>query len=171
MKLPFENRGISRRELLKGMGAAAVGMMGWLIARPAEAMTAESEAELLQIGSPGAETLLTSMLTVNNQERDLLNSTNSQSPTLDRCLPYGRVIWSGRKAGSADIQYRVLARSTDPSGNPLGDGWYLVMQGTISGPAQSWFRVEFAQGNWDQYRVEVASAVSQTVFNRIVGVR
>ncbi len=171
MKRFTVSKPISRRELLKGLGVATLGAVGWLATRPAEASTAESEAELLQIGSPGTEVLLVSVVTANAEARDLLNSTNSQSPTLDHCLPYVRVIWSGRKSGSAEIQYRVLARSTDASGNPLGDGWYLVMQGTISTPAQSWFRVEFRQGNWDQYRVEIVSSTPQQVFNRIVGVR
>lgn len=171
MKSPLESRAISRRELLKGLGVATVGAVGWLIAFPAKSAPAEMVTEPLQVGSPGSETLLVSTVTVNDQPRDLLNSTNSQSPTLDRCLPYVRVIWSGRKAGSADIQYRVLARSTDVSGNPLGDGWYLVMEGTIRGSAQSWFRVDITQGNWDQYRIQVTSTTSQSLFSKVVGVR
>ncbi|MFQ3611267.1 MAG: hypothetical protein SNJ72_07210 [Fimbriimonadales bacterium] len=169
MKFQSESRAISRRELLKGLGVMTVGAIGWLTARP-EAC-AESVAELLQVGSPGSETLLVSTVAVNDQPRDLLNSTNSQSPTLDRCLPYVRIIWSGRKAGSADIQYRVLARSTDVSGNPLGDGWYVVMEGTVSGSAQSWFRVDITQGNWDQYRIQVTSTTAQSLFSKVVGVR
>lgn len=117
-----------------------------------------------------SETLLVSVISVGTTARDLLNSTNAESPTLDRCASFRQVIWMGRKDGTADITYTIRARATDQSGNPLGDGWYEVATGTITGSANSWFRVVIpeTQTGWDQYRIVVTSSSTQTVYNKIV---
>ncbi len=124
----------------------------------------------VQSAPPQAETLLVSAISVGSTPKDLLDSTNAESPTIDRCSPFREVIWMGRKGGSADLTYTIFGRATDASGNPLGDGWFEIASGTISGSANSWFRVVVSPTStgWDQYRITLSSSSSQTVFNKIL---
>ncbi len=125
----------------------------------------------VQSAPPQVETLLVSVISVGSTPRDLLDSTNAESPTIDRASEFSRLIWGGRKAGTADISYTILGRWVDASGNPLGDGWLQIATGTITGSANSWFRVEIADQHCDQYRIQVTSSTSQTLFSKVVGVR
>ncbi len=117
-----------------------------------------------------SETLLVSVISVGSTPKDLLDSTNPEAPTLDKCSAFQRLIWMGRKSGSADLNYTIQGRATDLSGNPLGDGWFEVATGTISGSANSWFRVVVPETHtgWDQYRITISSSSTQTVFSKVL---
>ncbi|MFQ3611269.1 MAG: hypothetical protein SNJ72_07220 [Fimbriimonadales bacterium] len=125
----------------------------------------------VQSAPASSETLLVSVISVGTAAKDLLDSTNAESPTLDRCSHFRQILWMGRKSGGADLNYLILGRATDLSGNPLGDGWYEIATGTLTGSANSWFRVVLseAQTGWDQYRIVVTSGSTQTVFSKILG--
>ncbi len=117
------------------------------------------------------ETLLVSGIGADATARDLLGSTDAEAPSLDRASEFRTLVWGGRKTGTADIAYTVLGRWVDASGNPLGDGWLQIASGTITGSANSWFRVEIANQHCDQYRIQVTSSTSQSLFSKVVGVR
>jgi hypothetical protein len=110
-------------------------------------------------------------------ERDLLGSTATELPTLDACGQYRKLIWFYFRDGAATTTYRVLARTTDHNGAPLGIDWQeIVPATTLPGGANSWGRIEIpasGDGYYDQYRivVERTSGSGYNLINKIVGVR
>jgi hypothetical protein len=124
-----------------------------------------------------ADTLLITTTTVTTDaNRDLLNSTSTELPTLDGCMQYRKLIWFYFRASDADTTYRVLARATDHNGAPLGTGWQELATGTLPGGANSWGRIEIpsaGDGYYDQYRIEVrlTSGSNYILTSKIVGVR
>jgi hypothetical protein len=110
-------------------------------------------------------------------ERDLLNSTATELPTLDACGQYRKLIWFYFREGAAPTTYRILARATDHNGAPLGTGWLeIVPATTLPGGANSWGRIDIpasGDGYYDQYRivVERTSGNGYSLINKIVGVR
>ncbi len=123
-----------------------------------------------------AEPVLISTVTVDtNTNRDLLSITVSEVATIGNAGVYRTLIWTGFKQGAADINYTVQARTTDADGNPLGGGWLNITSGTITGAANTWFRIVISQTDglyYDQYRITVSqTSGSQTLQNKIVGVR
>jgi hypothetical protein len=125
-----------------------------------------------------ADTLLVATTTVTaDANRDLLQSTSMELPTLDGCGQYRKLIWFYFRAGGADTTYRVLARATDPSGAPLGTGWQEIVPATpLPGGANSWGRIEIpsaGDGYYDQYRIEVqrTTGSNYALTSKIVGVR
>jgi len=125
-----------------------------------------------------ADTLLvdTTIVTA-DANRDLLGSTATELPTLDRCGQYRKLVWFYFRAGSADTTYRVLARATDLNGTPLGTGWQEIVPATpLPGAANSWGRIEIpstGDGYYDQYRIEVqrTAGSNYALTSKIVGVR
>jgi len=106
---------------------------------------------------------------------DLLGSANTEQPTLDGCGQYRRIIWFYFRVGEDVTTYRVLARSTDRSGLPLGTGWQQLFSGTLPGGANTWGRIEIPidiEGFYDQYRIEVRLTVGSgyNLISKIVGV-
>jgi hypothetical protein len=124
-----------------------------------------------------ADTLLAITTTVTTDaNRDLLGSTSTETPTLDGCMQYRKLVWFYFRAGGEETRYRVLARATDLSGVPLGAGWQeIVPATTLPGAANSWGRIDIpasGDGYYDQYRIEVSVASGTVALtSKIVGVR
>ena len=124
-----------------------------------------------------ADTLLiaiTSVATTTN--RDLMENTNTETPTLDNCGQYRKLVWFYFRTGAAATTYRILARTTDLSAQPLGTGWQELATGTLPGDANSWNRIEIpttGDGYYDQYRVEVyrTDGNNYTLTSKLIGVR
>jgi len=124
-----------------------------------------------------ADTLLiaiTSVATTTN--RDLMENTNTETPTLDNCGQYRKLVWFYFRTGGAATTYRILARATDLSAQPLGTGWQELATGTLPGDANSWGRIEIpilGDGYYDQYRVEVyrTDGGNYTLTSKLIGVR
>jgi hypothetical protein len=124
-----------------------------------------------------ADTLLVATTTVTTDaNRDLLGSTTTELPTLDRCMQYRKLVWFYFRASGDTTNYRVLARATDHNGAPLGSGWQELAAGTLPGGANSWGRIEIpsaSDGYYDQYRIEVqrTGGSNYNLISKIVGVR
>jgi hypothetical protein len=124
-----------------------------------------------------ADTLLVATTTVTaDANRDLLQNTSTELPTLDVCGQYRRLVWFYFRASDAATTYRVLARATDHNGAPLGTGWQELATGTLPGGANSWGRIEIpstGDGYYDQYRIEVrlTAGSNYNLTSKIVGVR
>ncbi len=138
---------------------------------PLPVLETSKERKLVQ-----ADPLLTSVVSADtNTNRDIRSNTAPEQPTLSHCTQYHTLIWTGTKSAASDINYIIEARSVDFSGTPIGSGWLQVATGTITGAANSWFRVVITAPDglyWDQYRirVQVASGTNQIV-SKITGVR
>ena len=126
-----------------------------------------------------ADTLLVATTTITTDaNRDLLGSTSTELPTLDVCGQYRKLVWFYFRASDAATTYRVLARATDLSAQPLGAGWQELATGTLPGGANSWGRIEIpatTDGYYDQYRVEVYRTNNNennyTLTSKLIGVR
>ena len=124
------------------------------------------------------DTLLVATTTVTTTtNRDLMENTNTETPTLDNCGQYRKLVWFYFRASSADTTYRILARATDLSTQPLGTGWQeIVPATTLPGAANSWNRIEIpsaSDGYYDQYRIEVyrTDGSNYTLTSKLIGVR
>jgi len=124
-----------------------------------------------------ADTLLVATTTVNTTtNRDLMENTNTETPTLDNCGQYRKLVWFYFRTGAATTTYRILARTTDLSAQPLGTGWQELATGTLPPGANSWGRIEIpttGDGYYDQYRVEVyrTDGNNYTLTSKLIGVR
>jgi hypothetical protein len=124
-----------------------------------------------------ADTLLVATTTVTTTtNRDLMENTNTETPTLDNCGQYRKLVWFYFRAGGAATTYRILARATDLSAQPLGAGWQELATGTLPGDANSWNRIEIpsaGDGYYDQYRIEVyrTDGGNYTLTSKLIGVR
>jgi hypothetical protein len=124
-----------------------------------------------------ADTLLVAITTVTTTtNRDLMENTNTETPTLDNCGQYRKLVWFYFRTGNAATTYRILARTTDLSAQPLGTGWQELATGTLPGGANSWGRIEIpttGDGYYDQYRVEVyrTDGGNYTLTSKLIGVR
>jgi hypothetical protein len=124
------------------------------------------------------DTLLVATTSVTDAaNRDLLQSTSTELPTLDGCGQYRKLVWFYFRAGADSTNYRVLARATDHNGAPLGAGWITLATGTLPGEANTWGRIEIpsaGDGYYDQYRIEVRRTTGDNNYiltSKIVGVR
>jgi len=123
------------------------------------------------------DTLLVATTTVTTTtNRDLMENTNTETPTLDNCGQYRKLVWFYFRAGNAATTYRILARTTDLSAQPLGTGWQELATGTLPPGANSWGRIEIPDGDdgyYDQYRVEVyrTGGNNYTLTSKLIGVR
>ncbi|MEJ5385777.1 MAG: hypothetical protein WHS44_12965 [Fimbriimonadales bacterium] len=123
-----------------------------------------------------ADRLLTSVVNADtNANRDILGNTSAEEPTLSNCSPYHTLIWTGVKSAASDVNYIIEARSTDFDGNPIASGWLQTATGTITGAADSWFRVVITAPEglyFDQYRIRVQVASgTNSITSKITGVR
>ena len=108
--------------------------------------------------------------------RDLLQSTSTELPTLDGCGQYRKLVWFYFRTDGDSTTYRVLARATDHNGAPLGTGWQELVADTLPGGANTWGRIEIpsaGDGYYDQYRIEVrrTAGSNYVLTSKIVGVR
>ncbi|GIV07754.1 MAG: hypothetical protein KatS3mg017_0956 [Fimbriimonadales bacterium] len=138
---------------------------------PLPVLETSKERKLVQ-----TDPLLTSVITADtNANRDILNNTAPEQPTLSNCSQYHTLLWTGTKSAATDINYIIEARSTDFDGNPFLSGWFQVATGTITGAANSWFRVAITAPEglyFDQYRIRVQVASgTNTITCKVVGVR
>jgi len=157
-----------------------MSLIGWLKGNRLVDVTAQDPLPVQQQGAittRTADTLLVATTTVTaDANRDLLQSTSTELPTLDGCMQYRKLVWFYFRAGDAATTYRVLARATDHNGAPLGTGWQELATGTLPGGASSWGRIEIpsaGDGYYDQYRIEVrrTDGSNYTLTSKIVGVR
>jgi len=158
-----------------------MSLIGWLKGNRLVDVTAQDPLPVQQQGAittRTADTLLVATTTVTaDANRDLLESTATELPTLDGCMQYRKLVWFYFRAGAAETTYRVLARATDHNGAPLGTGWQeIVPATTLPGGANSWGRIEIpasGDGYYDQYRIEVwrTAGSSYILASKIVGVR
>jgi len=142
---------------------------------------AVSRQNRLPVDATAPDTLLVATTTVTaDANRDLLQSTSTELPTLDGCMPYRKLVWFYFRNRSDSTSYRVLARATDHNGAPLGAGWQELATGTLPGAsdpnASYWGRIEIpatTDGYYDQYRIEVwrTAGNNYTLTSKIVGVR
>ncbi|MFN4032113.1 MAG: hypothetical protein ACK4ME_00585 [Fimbriimonadales bacterium] len=103
--------------------------------------------------------------------RDITGNNANAFATLQHALHYSQLVWMGYTMRGGYLEYRVLARSVGFEGVPLGVGWFQVARGTLTAPAQRWFRVAFDAAHWDEYRVEVRSRSPQVLHSRLLGRR
>jgi hypothetical protein len=126
-----------------------------------------------------ADTLLVAITTVTTTtNRDLMENTNTETPTLDNCGQYRKLVWFYFRTGGQATDYRILARTTDLSAQPLGTGWQELATGTLPGNANSWGRIDIpstGDGYYDQYRIEVyrtnINENNYTLTSKLIGVR
>jgi hypothetical protein len=121
---------------------------------------------------------LTTTTVTTTTNRDLWENTNTETPTLDNCGQYRKLVWFYFRAGASETTYRILARATDLSAQPLGTGWQQIATGTLPGNANSWGRIEIpstGDGYYDQYRIEVwrtnNNENNYTLTSKLIGVR
>jgi len=137
---------------------------------------AVSRQNRLPVDATTPDTLLVAMTTVTDTISDLMGSTNTEQPTLDRCGQYRKLVWFYFRTGGATTTYRVLARVIDENGMPLGTGWQQIVSGALPGGANTWGRLEIpsdTEGFYDQYRIEVrrTSGEDYTLRSKLIGVR
>ena len=158
-----------------------MSLIGWLKGNRLVDVTAQDPLPVQQQGAittRTADTLLVATTTVTTTNRDLMENTNTETPTLDNCGQYRKLVWFYFRTGNAATTYRILARTTDLSAQPLGTGWQELATGTLPGNANSWGRIEIpttGDGYYDQYRVEVYRTNNNednyTLTSKLIGVR
>ncbi|MCS7301507.1 MAG: hypothetical protein NZ556_08145 [Fimbriimonadales bacterium] len=129
-----------------------------------------AHAQLDEFGPPEWEWLLLweGRAIIDNSWRDIKGNNANLFATISHAVNYSQLIWTGYKMSNASAEYRVLARSVDLTGAPLGPGWFPIAQGTITTPAQRWFRLLINEAHWDEYRIELRSTTSQLVHSRVL---
>jgi len=159
-----------------------MSLIGWLKGNRLVDVTAQDPLPVQQQGAittRTADTLLVATTTVTTTNRDLMENTNTETPTLDNCGQYRKLVWFYFRTGAAATTYRILARTTDLSAQPLGTGWQEIVPATPlpgNGVANSWGRIEIptaGDGYYDQYRVEVyrTDGNNYTLTSKLIGVR
>jgi hypothetical protein len=103
--------------------------------------------------------------------KDLLGSTDAETPTITQATPYKRFIlyfFTNASSGTnAYITVTLKGRATTTSGVPLNINWVTLYTSGISTSGQNWYRVvlqasDGAPLGGDQYRIELTSTVSST---------
>ena len=158
-----------------------MSLIGWLKGNRLVDVTAQDPLPVQQQGAittRTADTLLVATTTVTTTNRDLMENTNTETPTLDNCGQYRKLVWFYFRTGAATTTYRILARTTDLSAQPLGTGWQELATGTLPPGANSWGRIEIpstGDGYYDQYRIEVYrtndNENNYTLASKVIGVR
>ena len=158
-----------------------MSLIGWLKGNRLVDVTTQDPLPVQQQGAittRTADTLLVAATGVTaDANRDLLQSTSTELPTLDNCMQYRKLVWFYFRAGGDSTTYRVLARATDHNGAPLGAGWQEIVPATpLPGEANTWGRIEIpsaGDGYYDQYRIEVqrTGGSNYNLISKIVGVR
>jgi hypothetical protein len=136
-----------------------------------------AEGDGLPIETSTIDTLLIGEAFASSTARDLLGSTDPESPTLTQTAPYKRLILYLFVTSAATITITLRGRATDASGVPLSTGWLtLYSSGNISAGANSWHRIvmqasDNAPLGADQYRIEITSSTSQSILFNLKGER
>jgi hypothetical protein len=114
---------------------------------------------------------------VGSTPKDLLGSTDPETPTITQATPYKRFILYLFTFSAATVTVTLKGRATTPSGVPLNINWLtLYTSGNITTAANSWYRVvlqasDGAPLGGDQYRIELTSSTSQTISFSLKGER
>jgi hypothetical protein len=120
---------------------------------------------------------------VGSTPKDLLGSTDPETPTITQATPYKRFILYLFTPSAATVTVTLKGRATTTSGVPLNINWVtLYTSGNISTAANSWYRVvlqasDGAPLGGDQYRIELTSRdssgnpASQTISFSLKGER
>ena len=156
-----------------------MSLIGWLKGNRLVDVTTQDPLPVQQQGAittRAADTLLVATTTITTDaNRDLMENTNTETPTLDNCGQYRRLVWFYFRASAAATTYRVLARATDITGTPLGAGWQEIYADGLPGGANGWNRIEIpmSDGYYDQYRIEVwrTAGSDYTLTSKVIGVR
>ncbi len=109
------------------------------------------------------DTLLIGEVFVTTTIRDLLNSTDAESPTLTQTAPYKRFILYLFTPSAATVTLTLKGRATDGSGVPLSTGWLTLFNTSISTTTNSWHRIVM-QANY-----ATKAATRWKVYRRIIG--
>lgn len=155
---------LTRREVLKCFLTAPIGAV--LAGLPAK----RADAQIDDFSPPEWELLLLweGRTRLNNSWRDMRGNTANAFASISHAVNYSQLIWLGYKMNGATVEYRILARSVDITGTPIGPGWFPLAQGTITTPAQRWFRLVINEAHWDEYRIELRSTMPTTVHSRLL---
>jgi hypothetical protein len=114
---------------------------------------------------------------VTTTAKDLLGSTDPETPTITQATPYKRFILYLFTPSAATVTVTLKGRATTTSGVPLNINWLtLYTSGNISTAANGWYRVvlqasDGAPLGGDQYRIELTSSASQTISFSLKGER
>ena len=147
------------------------------VAHPLPVELRNTENAPLPIEPVAIDTLLVGSVSASSTARDLLSNTNSETPTLTQTAPYKRLILYLFIPSAATITITLKGRATDLSGVPLNQGWItLYSSGDISASANSWHRIVMQASDGaplgaDQYRIEITSSTSQTIYYNLKGER
>jgi hypothetical protein len=114
---------------------------------------------------------------VGSTPKDLLGSTDAETPTITQATPYKRFILYLYTPSAATVTVTLKGRASTTSGVPLNVNWLtLYTSGNISTAAGGWYRVvlqasDGAPLGGDQYRIELTSSPSQTISFSLKGER
>lgn len=156
---------ITRREMLKCVLAAPLGVA---------LMKSSTPCAVAQLGDefspPDYEVVLLweGRALADNTGRDIRGNSAKAFASISHATNYSQLVWTGYKTGGVPLQFRILARSVDQGGMPLGAGWFSVGQGVVNTPPRRWFRVLISEGYWDEYRIELRTASRQMVYSRVL---
>ncbi len=155
---------LTRREMLKCILATPLSVA--LAGLP----TSRVHAQISEFSPPEWEWLLLweGRALIDNTGRDIRGNNANAFATVSHTVNYSQLIWTGYKMGNANLEYQVLARSVDFTGTPIGNGWFPIARGTVTTPAQRWFRLLINEAHWDEYRIELRSPSPQIVHSRLL---
>jgi hypothetical protein len=119
---------------------------------------------------------------VGSTARDLLGSTDSETPTITQAFMYRRFILYLYVPSAATIGVVLRGRATTTSGVPINIGWLTLFSGSVSAGAGTWHRFVLQSSDGaplggDQYRIEITStgsdgsSVNQTISFSLKGER
>jgi hypothetical protein len=121
--------------------------------------------------------LVGDVASVGSTPKDLLGSTEPETPTITQATPYKRFILYLYTPSAATVTVTLKGRASTTSGVPLNNNWLtLYSSGNISTAAGGWYRVvlqasDGAPLGGDQYRIELTSSPSQTISFSLKGER
>jgi len=114
---------------------------------------------------------------VGTTAKDLLGSTDPETPTITQATPYKRFILYLYTPSAATVTVTLKGRATTPSGVPLNINWLTLFTGNVTTTAtNTWqrFVLQASDGaplGGDQYRIELTSSASQTISFSLKGER
>jgi hypothetical protein len=111
--------------------------------------------------------LVGEVASVGSTPKDLLGSTDPETPTITQATPYKRFILYLYTPSAATVTVTLKGRATTTSGVPLNINWLTLYASGIPTSGQNWYRVvlqasDGAPLGGDQYRIELTSTVSAT---------
>jgi hypothetical protein len=136
-----------------------------------------AEGDGLPIELSNIDTLLIGVVSIDSTDRDLMNNTDPETPTITQASAYRRFILYIFASSAATVTLTLRGRATDASGVPLNTGWVDLATVSIATAANTWYRVVLQASDGlplggDQYRVRVTQSTgSQTIYFNLKGER